>query len=136
MKWIEYFYKQFNVKLVIKRKMYCGANADTQKRTINIAKRSLRKGTTPYLVHLVAHELCHILSNDHNKYKKYYTQKCTKSHIRKIGLKAERYTDKMADKMVRSFFPDLPLCTSYRTVKAKKWYQKHYLNPFFGGNYK
>lgn len=132
--WIKDFYKQFNISLKILTKSYAGGQTDIERRRVLIPISTLRQSDTRIL-HVVMHELSHHLSYDHNKYANYYKiiykNKITKKDIkliRRIGLKAERYCDKMAEKLIKSFFKDLP-CKIPQY--SKSWYKKHYLDKYF-----
>lgn len=126
--WIIDFCKQFNIKVKFDKSLYCGGQADVHTRTICLNTKYLSDNW--YTVDLVCHEVCHILGHDHKKFYNYYHYKNGKSdHIRKIGLKAERYTDKMAMKMLRSLYIDAKY---YKPrLYSKAWYHKTYLNVYF-----
>ena len=132
MRWIKDFYKQFNVKLRWRKDMYCGGFANTQTRTVTLNKKIFNKKTTDdnYKLSLVMHELCHILCIDNKKYINYHKQK-NKKLVRLTGLKAERYVDRMSQKMLKSFFPELQGDMSYYRSISKKWYTDNYLNKYF-----
>lgn len=131
MAWVKDFFKQFKIKVTIKKlpKGYGGGLAFKNSVILN-SKYFREKNPDYYSIHLVCHEVCHILCRRHNKYKK--AHECFNSdYQRRIGLKKELFCDRMADKMVKSLFPDLPLFKSYRLESNKKWYKEFYLDKYF-----
>lgn len=135
-KQIKDLYNQFDVKLQVVGDIYCGACANIKQRTIYLNKLNFysKNKTDVYRVHLIFHELCHILCFDHKKFFHYHSMthgKVKRDVIRLTGLKAERYCDKMADAFIKSLYPDFPLHKSYRTPQSKIWYHKQFLNKYW-----
>jgi len=78
----------------------------------------------------VFHELCHIICAREGIFPLYhsmgYPHLMTKAHklaVRRTGLRAEVYVDKMAEKIFQAYFPDLTYNQSYRTWQHKAWHQ-------------
>jgi len=134
MNWIEDLCKQFGIKVKLINLKNAGGTANVFSREIILNKKFIKiNNPDKYTLHIVCHEICHILGFDNNKYINYYTKAYQSAplnnvkHIRKIALKAERYTDKMARKMVKSAYPDMV----YYSIYPKKWFYDNWLNKYF-----
>lgn len=135
------FAQQFNVSVRYINSVG-GGYADSKGRRIHIyIKRGsgIIKHKSQFYSNL-CHEICHILCYDHKKYYTYHYETSFKnkdfsiSILRRTGLKAERYVEKMAGRMYNSLFPN----KEYRAVYigkhakwAKKWFYKNYLDYHF-----
>ncbi len=128
-KFIKEFYKQFKVTASTNKKLKSGADANCFTRHIRFHPNVFKNYVTDiYRLHLIFHELSHILCYDYNKFPLYHTKKSiSKKMLRKVGLRAELYCDKMADRWIKSLFPGFPLAKSYRSLENKKWYKDYYL---------
>jgi len=117
------FLKDFNVKMKV---VSYGEHscADIENRTVEIERDSVET-----MWELLFHELCHIVCADEGIYPKYHSMSSakTKEHklaIRRTGLRAEVYVDKMAEKLYNSYFPTLPKYeTNYRTWVPITWHK-------------
>lgn len=132
MSWVKDFCDQFNIKVAIKNlKDNLGGYACEDNIVLN-KKYFRQRKPEPYDIHLVCHEICHVLCRRHGPYKKAHRNRNSK-YQRRIGLKKELFVDKMADKMVRSLFPDLPLAAaSYtRDKEIRDWYRANFRDKYF-----
>lgn len=85
---------------------------------------------------LVIHELSHVLLYRQRKFFTYHnvgaktrvTVKDAKIVV-KIGLRAERYTDKFAKKLMKKHFPDLKYVDGYKDEEDVEWYHDVALKP-------
>jgi len=77
----------------------------------------------------VFHEYCHILCGRKGIYKTYhidYDKPENLPTLRRQALQAELYVDKMAQKLMKSFFPDMRYVQSYRNKYEREWLMKTY----------
>ncbi len=98
----------------------------------------VRIGTRGYmgnqLASVVCHELAHILNFRNRKFLRYhdfglttiYTEDLAKMRIQ-IGLKAELYTDQVAKKLMKVYYPELKFVRNYGSKKQSKWYREVFL---------
>jgi len=132
LKTIQKFYKQFNVKAKLNKHQDSAAYAVHSNRTIYFSPKSIHPSQgDDYRYSVICHELCHILNVDHNKFPSLYKGKRTNKAMRQCGLRMERYTDKMAEKMLKSLFPDLKYFKAYSTVSGVRWYKKKFLDKYY-----
>jgi len=86
----------------------------------------------------VCHELAHVLNYRNKKYYDYhnfhmntrYTKKRVQNWIR-VGYKAERYTDKVGQELMRKHFPGIPYLKAYTKKDGHKWYKENYLKDLY-----
>jgi hypothetical protein len=83
------------------------------------------------------HELGHVLNFRNKKYYNYHNfhskTRYTKERVRNwiyTGLKAERYTDKVAKKLMRKYFPEVPYLPGYNGKEGADWFSKYHLEDF------
>ena len=82
------------------------------------------------------HEICHCLCYRQKLYSTYHYDKEPKTQkeimkFRRVGLKAERFVDQKAEKLLHSFFPHIKYVSGYQDKGIKQWYYKVYLNKYF-----
>lgn len=116
------FLKHFNVSMAIIPHGE-SSNADIEGSHIEIERNPLNV----MWGHLF-HELCHIICAREGKFPLYHSmnQAKTREHklaIRRTGLRAEVYVDKMAEKLFNSYLPDLKYEKNYRTWTHRAWHQ-------------
>lgn len=121
---IRNFLKGFDVRVHFVRKGWSSAICSE-----NLVEIDLREcPTDEKLWSLVFHELSHIVCYRKGLYKKYHHGTgCDKeyaAYIRKYGLRAERFVDKMGKKLMRKHFPNMEYQESYGTETEVEWYYK------------
>lgn len=82
----------------------------------------------------VMHEVAHVLNFRNKKYIKYHNAgknvRITKQRIKdykRLGIRAEVYTDSVAKKLMRKHFPEIPYRAGY-TKTNRKWYKAFVLD--------
>lgn len=129
---IDYIYevlKLYNVNLYFTQ-MNAGGYADIDKRRIFINYKEL--SNLKYFLGTLFHELAHIICSDECLYNNYHNKEPKTlieiKKFRRIALKAERFVDKKADKLMKQYYPIIPYDYRYKTNEDKKWYYKNFLN--------
>ena len=129
------FLKKYNVRLHFVRKGWSSACVDTNLIEIDVREVKILSD----LWSMVFHELSHILCAREGLYKKYHT---THSNSRKFaiymhryGLRAERFVDKKAAKLMKQYFPDMEYVANYNTEEGVRYYRK-WLNRYYPINKK
>lgn len=129
--------KEFNIKLKLDDTCMGAGAADTKKRIIYLNNFFLIRKPLNCLYSVFFHELCHVLCLDNKKYFKYHTithkLRLTKNDriiMIKTGLKAERYVDKLAKKLMNFAKPNLIFEPGYEGKKARSWYHENYLSAY------
>lgn len=82
----------------------------------------------------VFHELGHLYCYQNDLFAKYhwdlddsYSMVEIHRYMHKMGLKAERFVDKVGEQLMSAHFPDIPYIGGYNTKTNVKWY-KAWLN--------
>lgn len=140
LKQIKNFYKGYNIKIKVYKdyKNASGGYADVFNRIVGINRKVLKRDDV-YVLHLIFHELSHILGYDHSKYRNYYLllkdyknlSKKSIKKLRRIALKVELYTDKMAHRFIKTLYPGFPLDLGYKDPKKREWYKTYFLDKYF-----
>jgi predicted SprT family Zn-dependent metalloprotease len=89
---------------------------------------------TDQLASVFCHELAHVLNFRNRKYFRYHnggfdfdlSPELCKMRIQ-IGLKAEIYTDMVAKKLMRKYYPGMKFIPSYSKKWQRDWYHKNIL---------
>lgn len=118
--------KEFNVKyrfIIDKRSRPSYADCRVNRIVVNIPEYY----SADQFLGTVFHEISHILLYRKNVYKKYCLGNMYQ--VRKIGLLAEIYTDKYAEKLFKTYYPKRKYRRAYRTKRDRTWY-KNYINQF------
>src|ERR1700733_6503465 len=128
------FLNQFNIQLIIDNTIYCSGQATCKERVIRINLNYNQ--TIDKFYSCLLHEFIHILCYDHKKYFNYHGCQVGDPIVRKIGLKAERYVDKVAAKLFKQFFPELTYVYGYKDlstdeISARDWFHENVLNVWF-----
>jgi hypothetical protein len=76
-----------------------------------------------YFWSLVFHELAHILNRRNRKYFRYHRDFCHKEVVKKLGLRAERYTDKVAAKEMKKYKFGFRFLPRYAHPWQIQWYR-------------
>lgn len=96
-----------------------------------ILKKTLKTSEPKALLYSIFfHELQHILDSDANLFHNYYYP-TDNNIVRKIGLKAERFTDKRAKLHMKKLFPALKFSWGYATKASVYWYRRVFLDRHF-----
>ena len=115
------FLKCFNVRTHFVRKGWSSAIED---KLIEIDTRETNNLNE--LWSIVFHELSHVLCYRNGKYDKYHKEILPYNelaiYVRKYGLRAERYVDKVAKTLMNVYFPQYTFIEAYRTEEDIKWY--------------
>lgn len=88
------------------------------------------KSTNRRIISVVFHEIAHCLNYRDGKFLAYHSGKTDADNLRKIlytGLKAERYTDNRARKMIESYSPATPYMDGYEKPSIEANYRKNFL---------
>jgi hypothetical protein len=117
------FLKDNNIRYSIKNRT--GSYAECPKSYIVIGTKNNR--TKNELICTTFHEIAHILNYRNHKFFRYHSGKwLPKSYYRKVALKAERYTDKVAAKLMKKIHPTIKYDYSYtyseNTINAMRNY--------------
>lgn len=76
----------------------------------------------------IFHELGHIYCYESNLYEIYHNNSLPEKelaiYMRKYGLRAERFVDKVGQSLMSDYFPDIPYVPCYQTETSIKWYKK------------
>jgi len=83
------------------------------------------KVSIQYFWSLVFHELAHILNRRNRKYARYHRDYAAKDVIKKIGLRSERYTDKVAAQEMQKQKLGLRYLPGYSHPWQIKWYRQY-----------
>lgn len=78
------------------------------------------------LLSTMFHEAAHIVNYNNNKYYKYHHDLGGKKYLRRIALRAERYTDKVGRKLMKEHYPDVRYLAGYRTKENQQWLRDYY----------
>lgn len=109
-----------------------GSEVDVQTREITI---DLTETTDlNWLWSLVFHEICHIRCLDEGKYLIYHEDNWSPEfmakYVRRMGLRIERYVDRMGEEMMATYMPDLEYKHSYLDQAGidffNKWVEEEY----------
>lgn len=82
------------------------------------------------IISVVFHEIAHCLNYRDKKFVAYHSGKTDPDNLRKIlytGLKAERYTDNRARKMIKSYHPVTPYMEGYEKQSIVDNYRRLFL---------
>lgn len=101
------------------------SDVDIYTRDINI---DMCKATNRSLFYsFLFHEIGHIYCYDNKKYIKYHSD-CDDDldemsiYVRKYGLRAERFVDKIGAELMKLYFPDTEYQSCYSKAEDVKWY--------------
>jgi hypothetical protein len=78
------------------------------------------------------HELQHFINKKLGVFPLYHKPKTSLEEHKGIvytGIRAERYTDKKAESLMKIYFPDLTFHSSYRYKDTLSWYKEEYIWP-------
>ena len=93
--------------------------------------RQKRPVTIRKFLSVSLHEFCHVLNAREGKYKGYHTMsgRITRARLKmwiRTGVRAEKYTDKRAAKLLAEYFPEIPFFPGY-DLSGIKMYKKYHL---------
>lgn len=112
--------KLYNIKVVrkpfYKYKMNVGALAYSDLREIHICYTIKNRREA---LNLIFHELGHQYCYDNNKFVNYHKM-TTLAKIKKIAVRAERYVEKIAAKLLNSYDSSIPYEKIYDTKEAQQ----------------
>lgn len=121
---IREFLKQYDVKVHFVKRSYSLAYGGLD--LIEIGTETYP--TDSKLWSMVFHELAHVVCYREGLYKEYHHENRSNKkyaiYIRRYGLRAERFVDKMAKKMMKKHFPKMKFEDSYLTEHEIEWYYK------------
>jgi len=90
--------------------------------------------TKNVFVSTILHEICHIVAYRQGKFKLYHSDNTkTKANILGIirtGLRAERYVDAQAKKLMKGLFPGMRYDYSYNLKEDVEWFHRVYLSQY------
>lgn len=110
--------KAHGVKVVVRRNL-AGATWNPSKRVISLGAVCFQ--SQRYLLSYFFHELAHSVNHDQKKYWTYHKiDKINDQNLKRIALKAERYTDRVGKSLLEIHFPGVPYVEIYDTNEAKK----------------
>lgn len=122
---IREFLKQFDVRVHFVKRSHSLAYGSLSLIEIGVEESY---PTNSKLWSTVFHELAHIICYRENLYKTYHHENRSKKkfarYIRRYGLRAERFVDNMAKKMMKEYFPKIKFEDSYLTEYEIEWYYK------------
>lgn len=103
------------------------AYADLKNRTVEIGIGDPTL-TCSALASMFFHELAHFECRKRRKFKRFHTARqrlSRKDHlaIRRTGLRAELYVDKVGEEIMKDYFPNYRFGKSYSTMQLKVWLQ-------------
>ena len=121
---VRYFLKTFGVRVRFVKKGWCSAIVGE-----NLIEIDLRETyTVQKMWSCVLHELGHIYCYQNNLYEIYHKENISPKkfakYIRRYGLRAERYVDKVGERLMKDYFPDIPFIGCYSSEDSVKWYRK------------
>jgi len=124
------FLKLFDVRVHFVKKG--GSSALVEDDLIEIDLREA--DTVQGLWSAVFHELAHILCFRMGVYKTYHHETLPRKkmaiYVRRYGLRAERYVDRMGEGLMKVFFPNMEYRHCYNTKSDVEWYY-NWLNRVF-----
>jgi hypothetical protein len=104
------FLKDNNIRYSIKNR--AGSYAECPKGRIVIGTKDNK--TRRELICTTFHEIAHILNYRNNKFARYHNGKwLPRAYYSKVALKAERYTDKVAAKLMKKIHPTVQYDYAY-----------------------
>ena len=111
---------------------FCGASGLANKVFIGLSGyNTKRRDDINRVYSILFHEIGHIINFRRGKYKKYHSgqfNRYSKKYKRFIALRAERYTDKIAQKQMKIVCPTLRYVPGYSHKEDKKFlYNYHNL---------
>ena len=102
-----------------------GSEVDVEERHINIDLEEV--SSVNVFWSLVFHELAHIWCWDNEKYITYHADSLSpkemSKYIRRNGLKIEQYVDKIGERLMKDYFPDIPFMGCYESAGDVRWYR-------------
>lgn len=125
---LEFLAKAYGCKVELKSKYMYGGGYYRNKKKIVINRESGESRT--HLFSILCHELGHHFCWEHHKYMNYHYLSDTRL-VRLLGLKAERFVDKIGEKIFNQYFPHLHYEKCYRNANGKKWYYTEFLDKSF-----
>ncbi len=119
--------KNYGIKYRIRNVKNCMGSASVFNNTIELSSCNIK--TRKELLSVTFHEICHILCYRAKKYYNYhyYTEKPMKNKIKTLirtGLKAEKYVDKVAKKLIKNYYPKFKFEISYDKDRIQ-WYKEN-----------
>jgi len=116
------FLKQFDVRVHFKQSGSCSAIED---KLIELDVREL--GTVQALWSCVFHELAHIYCWRNNLFEIYHKEtlppKKFAKYIRRNGVRIEKHVDKIGERLMKDYFPDIPFMGCYESAGDVRWYR-------------
>jgi Zn-dependent peptidase ImmA (M78 family) len=73
----------------------------------------------------VFHEIAHLFCYYKSIYKNFHQPKNWNKY-RKAALKAERYCEKLGERFLKCYFPDIVYLNHYNNKEVIKWWRKYY----------
>jgi hypothetical protein len=103
-----------------------GSEVDVEERLIVIDLLEIKN--IRYLWSIVFHELAHIYCYDNDIYRIYHEdtlpEKEMAKYVRKMGLRIERYVDKIGSKLMKEHGFTFRYVPAYNNKKDVKWFRK------------